>query len=101
MSSKTIYTCDRCGKEKQDDPQFLRRLSVERPDAWRLSEPKGFIDVPVAVQWCQECYFALGLIKPFSGHPEIPNNPPSPTMEELLREMLRDIVREEVQYVER
>ncbi len=96
MSQKTIYKCDRCGKEKEDDHQFLRRLAIERPDAWRATAPKGYIDTPVAVSWCQECYFALGLIKPWSGYPEIPNNPPSPTMEELLREMLREIVREEM-----
>ena len=101
MSSRTIYTCDRCGKEKEGDHEFLRRLEVARPDAWRNTEPKGYIATPVAVSWCQECHFALGLIKPWSGDAEIPNNPPSPTMEELLREMLREIVREEVQYVER
>ncbi len=100
MSSRTIYTCDRCGKEAVGDYQFLRRIHIDRPDAWNTKEPKGYVDVPVDVSWCQECHLALGLIKPWKGNPEIPKNPPAPTMEELLREMLREIVREEMPYVE-
>jgi len=99
MSCRTIHTCDRC-KTEFTEYGHTRSISLQTNDNFRDAPCRGFINVPVRVDWCFECCKAVGIIKAFSGEKMTGDVAPLPTMEELLREMIRGLVQEEVQYVE-
>jgi hypothetical protein len=91
MAHSTTFTCDRCGETAVDNQQFLMqiRVQIESPYALRNG---GFANsnAPTAA-WCKKCLVRFGLIdvdKTNLPAPDAPEVPPS--LEEILREIVRD-----------
>jgi hypothetical protein len=91
MSSRTIYKCDRCGKEQETDDQFWtvgfivtnRRYQY----TYRLTDP----NFDHKREWCRNCVEEFGLL-PRAITPQNPE--PIPLS---LEDMLREIIREEIE----
>ena len=91
MATETTYTCDRCSEKRtghearnflEDVAVFIGRRYTSAPHPDRM------------VQWCRPCLIQMGLRNPAEHLKEdalVPD--PAPTLEEILRE----IVREEIQ----
>jgi hypothetical protein len=86
---KTTVTCDRCKKEIVDKEQIWQIKF-----SWNCypTEPDVSFQQPKA-EWCRPCMIDLGLLGDrFRVTKEIPNPPPEPTIEDILREFIRQEV---------
>lgn len=83
MSIKTTYKCDRCGGERPTADQFWRLgIHVNNVSAYTNGNyPMHTMEV------CRPCLEELGFhrSKPTPGQPE---QPPVPTLEDLIREIV-------------
>lgn len=94
MAQKTIYTCDRCGASKDDDPEFVARISLldsPRRDNWG-----GYIATRVSADWCRDCHIAVGTLQPFTGRKDF-NDGMEPAPLPTLEDIIRGIIREEIE----
>ena len=80
---KTILTCDRCRKEVD----HLENVGAGRRDHSYVTNIERVWQVPA--EWCIPCCIEVGFAKE---DPEIPAKPivPFPTLEEIIREMVRE-----------
>lgn len=82
---KTIFTCDRCGREQADS----KDKPVQYGDV-RVGYGLGYAETQVvAVLWCRPCMeeFHLLTSKPLEG--EEPKAP-QPSLEDILRAIIRE-----------
>ena len=84
-----IFKCDRCGATAEDDKNFLKRVAVG------VNWGYGFqaADRKLEAEWCRECLIKAGLHSPQNEADEKIAPPVPPTLEDLIR----DIVREEIE----
>jgi len=83
----TTFKCDRCGAESTgDDTIGLEKVVVGSGRFYDYSQ-RG------ESEWCKKCRIETGVEKPDKNTPEIAPIDPLPTLEE----MIREIVREEIQ----
>ena len=90
MSVKTIYTCDKCGKEQNSPNQFWRIGVVVSPD---FKQPLA-ADYTVyannkSMEVCRECLENFGIYtskKTLESKPEIANI----TIEDLIIQLIQD-----------
>ena len=90
MSQKTTYTCDRCGHthETTDKIYTVVLFVKEGPGAY-LSN----YDFPSRRRdWCLDCVSAFQLLPPKWNAPKVPDAPSPPTIEDIIREIVRDEV---------
>jgi hypothetical protein len=78
MASTTIYTCDQCGAQKSDDPDFVQSVYVQIMA--RLGKQ----------QWCRECLLSLGLTLPKKNVPDPLKSDQPPTLEEAIRQIVKE-----------
>jgi hypothetical protein len=92
MAQTTTYTCDRCGVLKVEAPKFLTEVKIVTAAHWSRD---GYRSLAIPPQmWCDDCLIATGLI-----HPGNVSRPASeaPAVAPTLEEVIRQIVREEVE----
>ena len=84
---KTTYTCDRCGhtRETGDQMWYVRVVISQFHASSRVS------GASVEKLWCRECVEGFGHLPQ-----SVPTTPPPPTKEESFEDMLRAIVRDEI-----
>lgn len=85
----TTYTCDKCGREQTESKQMWEigisaRESTIKFNKW-VATPKE------SVLWCRSCVVKLGLL------PSAENDPPKPVPTPTFEDMLREIIREEME----
>jgi hypothetical protein len=92
MSQTTTYTCDRCRAQKVDEPQFLTVVTVRVGAGWSRD---GYTNAVIPAQmWCNECIVQMGLLHPGTLSMDSSKAPATPPT---LEEVIREIVREEIQ----
>lgn len=87
MAIKTTYTCDRCGHEQDNDDQMLEIGIVYRHLRFSFSPHPG-----KNALWCRKCTDEVG-ITPVQKTAD-PQPPPRLTLEDLIRELIREEVRD-------
>jgi hypothetical protein len=81
----TTYKCDRCGVEDTTGEIILQYVFVGCGEY--LSDAKKRAQ---SVEWCLKCRIETGLISPLPKMPDIKPIEPAPTLEEMIREIVRD-----------
>jgi hypothetical protein len=89
MSTRTIYKCDHCGKETENDEQFWLIGFVVTTKQW-LGETNTLHHKR---EWCRECCEEFGILPRSAGKPQVPEA----EKPKLIEDMIREIVREEVE----
>jgi len=98
MITKT-YTCDKCGAESEDH-QFLWKLSLTPKVAYPESQYENdplWAPAIKSVEWCFDCCLAKGLIQTEGDgrKTEEAAQTPPPTLEEMVRELVQDVIDEQ------
>jgi hypothetical protein len=79
----TTYSCDRCGHSQTTDDQM-----------WGISvhlSHNGTTHVPQHKQlWCRKCVEVVGIFPPRPSAKKAETRAPTPTLEDMLREMIRE-----------
>jgi hypothetical protein len=83
-----IYKCDRCGTEDTNNIIGLDTIYVGAGQYFSDARNRAH-----GVEWCKKCRIETGIIERVKSHPDIKSVDPEPTLEELIRE----IIREEIQ----
>lgn len=92
MAKRTYYTCDRCGKQKAGEPNFVENVGIRVGPAY--SHTTMFFDLQA--DWCRNCLIETGLRDPAAHILTDPPAPdPKPTLEDLIREIIRECIEEE------
>ncbi len=90
MAQTTTYTCDRCGKWEVDKSDFLVPVAVRVGSSWAKD---GWTNAIIPTQmWCKECIAAMGILHPGTMGMNAPLLSVAPTLEEVIREIVRDEV---------
>lgn len=87
MSVTTTYTCDRCGAQQSTPEQFWTIGVVAKHDL-HTAFPKW--ELPLErnrMQVCRACCEAMGMVPRMV---PVENPPPPPTLEDLIRELIRE-----------
>lgn len=86
-----IYKCDRCGKEdKKPEEIDLLNLTFGKSMYQTFGGKSIYGILPeLRVDWCADCRKKLNLLIPYGPADRLPDQKP-PTMEELLREIIRE-----------
>ena len=85
----TTYKCDRCGAESVGG-DTIKLLSIYLGEGQYMSDA---VRRGGQKEWCLKCRIETGIHKPEMALPEIKPVDPVPTLEE----MIREVVREEIQ----
>lgn len=93
MSIVTTYKCDRCGAE-QDTPKQMWEVAILTQHLEslnpKLSNQRHFRFLPRGTPiWCRKCIDAVGLLDGWTPPTETPASP-EPTLEDKVREIMRD-----------
>ena len=80
----TVYKCDRCGKE-QSVPEQMWNMEIH---CRHLGSQGSCTDKVKGALWCRMCVESFGLLP--TNPPAPPEQIPKPTVEELIREIIRD-----------
>lgn len=92
MAQTTTYTCDRCKAQQIDDSQFLTSVMVRVGANWSRD---GYTNSVIPAQmWCKECIVGRGLLHPGAISMDVSKAPATPPT---LEEVIREIMREEIQ----
>lgn len=89
----TTYTCDKCGHSQNDDAQMWN-IAV---DLWTRGVPRSRSSYPPdsAELWCRKC--VVGVLGKLSSGPDGPPKPdPLPTLEDMIREIIREEIGETI-----
>lgn len=86
MAVKTTYTCDLCG-HTQDDSNQMWWVGVSIDQNRHTSQRYAKMDQ----LWCRACALKRHLL-PFSDEKQKAKAPPPPTLEDLVREIVREEV---------
>ena len=94
MAHTTIFTCDHCKETAVDDQCFLKEVRVQFASVYGY-RGDGFtsLNVPPAA-WCKKCLVKFGLLH--VGNTNLPAEA-APAVPATLEEVLRAIVREEIE----
>lgn len=85
----TTYTCDKCGKTQTEPKQMWELGIVAREQTAHFGR---WVGTPKeSALWCRSCVVKLGLL------PSTENDPPKPTPTPTFEDMLREIIREEME----
>ena len=91
MSTKVIQTCDRC--ERSGSPEEIQLRGVFLRVGTNLHDYGGAqVSHTHHSEWCDNCVRELGLWPPAKGSP--PPIEPPPTLEQIIRAMVLDFVRD-------
>lgn len=88
----TTYSCDRCGsvvsgRDEITTVKIVVQLSWPTTSGWERAKR----------DFCQKCMKELGLHNDTPPNPAKDNEPPKPTFEDKLREIIREEISEAVQ----
>jgi hypothetical protein len=87
MAKTITYICDRCGAEKQDNDKFLHVVQVSVFNANQIRWVR---------YWCEPCMTATGLFHLPRGIKPENAVPPAPlTLEEVIRQIVREEIKEQ------
>jgi hypothetical protein len=100
MAEKTIYQCDRCGATVEAKALFNLYISMESVGRYAYNVALARME-PIKTQWCRDCCDLVGAVIVVTAEPRQPDAPPAPTPEELLTAIIRDLVRAEVNELDR
>lgn len=91
MASETTYTCDRCKGQMigGNFDHFLEKVGVHVGKQYG-----GSPSFARSADWCRPCLIAMGLRKPAD---HIKDDPPAPDPVPTFEDVLREIVREEIE----
>jgi len=87
MAYTTKFTCDRCGTSAVDDQKFLFKVGITLPEEYSSYSSRQEVK---NADWCRQCLVACGL--KFSQKAES-----APEVKPTFEDIIRDIVREEIQ----
>ncbi len=101
----TVHRCDKCGLEQtakngEHPEKPLSTVTLEVSIPWALAE-RGWCGARKLVKgWCPDCLAKHGVIvqriEPTESTPDPVQPEPTVTIADMLREMVRDVVREEM-----
>jgi hypothetical protein len=80
----TTYKCDRCGAEDTDNQIGLNFIKVGYGQYITDASCRPM------VEWCHKCRIETGLQKPSEKMPGVKPGEPPPTLEEMIREIVRE-----------
>lgn len=86
MSVRTIYTCEKCGREQETSEQFWKIGVVVQSYNSRPDSSTTFVERPRRLEVCRPCLQSFGIFC----HPK-PGDPapvPEPTIEDLIVDLL-------------
>lgn len=89
MSERTIYKCDRCGKESEEK-SFLAHVEITLKD--RLCY---YVLYTKPVGWCKECTGEVLGIDHTERQPKTSDRVEPPSFEDFLREIIREEIEEQ------
>ena len=95
MAREVKYVCDRCSHEQKDDQQMWQiGIILHHSDHHLHNFPTS--DIKGKQLWCRKCVESISLLDP---PPEAKEHVPLPplSLEEQLRSILGEIVREEIE----
>lgn len=91
MSQTTIYTCDRC-KKADSSSEFLSRVSVS------VAQPgyqQRWLAIPPSSEWCRACLDEVGIKARATNLPhDEPRQPAPPSLEDVIREIVRSEIQQ-------
>lgn len=90
MSQKTIYTCDRCKKEGENISLTIVALGIKSTIYGYYNNEFNLTGYKKEIGVCDECLIALGI-------KQTPKTP-APSTQPSLEDIIRDIMREEIEY---
>lgn len=96
MSKVTTYTCDRCGASSTDveELEILEVRIVWYPN-YRYNKSNQADDYKNRkADWCKNCRVELGIIDPDVHRLEVTPIEPPPTLEDLVREIVKETLSE-------
>lgn len=87
MSRREFFKCDRCGHEcwRDDKENFRHLFSVKLV----INEGTTFRQA----EWCERCCAEIGWCQ----RPNVKAIQPEPTLEDLIRDLIQNLIREEIQ----
>ena len=89
---KTILTCDRCKEVVDNLHDVGAGLRVQRYGSY--TSPGNLMEVTqLTAEWCTSCCIEMHIVKPGKESDAIPSVTP-PTLEDMIREIIREEVRE-------
>lgn len=91
MSRRTIYKCDRCGKEQDSPDQMWLVGFVVTSDLYRSTYRVFDPDFNHRREWCRACVEEFDLVPRVQTKP-LPVGEPQKTLEDLIREIVREEV---------
>lgn len=86
------HKCDRCGATGSKDELPLTYVSIYTGTSGNQHHQTEAN--PHAVQWCRTCIVATGLRNPYHDEATVPPPEEPPTLEELIREIVRAEIEE-------
>ena len=81
MSSMTIYKCDNCGSESKGS-RHTRTVGIYVGSI-------DYSDFRKSEDWCEACIKKAGCVPPTRPKKEDPAPPPAPSLEDMIREVMR------------
>lgn len=94
MSTLTIKSCDKCISDNYTNPD-LKFFKVQVACVTENYNTFNFNDR--AKHWCRNCCIITGVIPDHQLHSdEKAKKPPTPTIEEMLIELFKDLIHEEI-----
>lgn len=94
------FTCDRCKHAQARDRKFgdadrwMKTIDVVMRDGYTTSGAIRSADHGTTfvktVIWCDQCCAEMGIGDLHSLSPRVPDAPPQPTIEDMLREIMRE-----------
>ena len=86
----TTYTCDRCGNSQTERTQLWEiEVNIRALDGPRFSTISGF-DTKLKALWCRKCTEGYSFLHGSHAEPPVIEGPK-------LEDLLREIIREEIQ----
>ena len=89
---KTILTCDRCKKEASELHAVGAGLRIQRYGSY-TSAGNSMEVMQLTAEWCLDCCVEMHITRPGATSAAIPLEKP-PTLEDMIREIIREEVRE-------
>lgn len=89
MGITTEYKCDKCG-HTQENPKEMWEVAITRRALDAPSMNAGLTRQPLSQMWCRACMELVHILPPTGDRIKLKELPPEPTLEELVREIVRE-----------